>query len=288
MLEHSRFVELFPRVYRVESTSMDRQAWIAAARLALPPDARLSHLSRFVPLGLEYGSFFPMRFLVARDLHLDLDGILLHRTARLPPNDGSCIDVEGALLMATPELDPISLVAVADWLLHRGHLDPARLRALLITDDWRPGVGLMRTFLSMVDGRSASLIESHLRCLLAAAGLPLPEVNADVHDERGRFLARGDLVYRALRLIVELKGRQHALDTKQFQTDIHRYGGLRAAAWDYVQVTSPMLSSPRTTVLTVHAAMVRRGYVGPAPTFGKAWDALHADPLVTLDRLRVS
>lgn len=282
MLEHRRFVEEFPRVYRHRDTVLDANALIAAARLALPDDACLSHLTRLVPLGLELDDLVPLRFTLARDHHLRFQRIFVHRTSRMPPHREGSVDVEGAFLMAAAELTPLEIVQVADWLLHRGHLRLDLLRDLLRDQHWRIASGRVEQWLPMVDGRAASLPESHLRCLLVAAGLPVPEVNADVHDHSGRFLARGDLVYRSIRLVVEFEGRQHAVSTQQFQRDIHRYGGLRDGAWHYVQVTTRMLTQPRTTVLEVHRAMVRAGYEGPPPVFGDLWEALTAEPLVRL------
>lgn len=282
MLEHPRFVEEFPRVYRHHDTVLDACALIDAARLALPDDACLSHLTRLVPLGLDFDDLVPLRFTLARDHHLRFQRIFVHRTSRMPPHREGSVDVEGAFLMAAAELTPLEIVQVGDWLLHRGHLRLDLLRALLRDQHWRVARERVEQWLPLMDGRAASLPESHLRCLLVAAGLPVPEVNADVHDASGRFLARGDLVYRGLRLLIEFEGRQHALSTQQFQRDIHRYGGLRDGSWHYVQVTTMMMTQPRATVLEVHRAMVRAGYDGPAPVFGQRWEALTAEPLVRL------
>ena len=40
--------------------------------------------------------------------------------------------------------------------------------------------------------------------LLVQAGLPEPEVNGRILDERGRFVAECDLVYRQARVIIEI------------------------------------------------------------------------------------
>lgn len=284
MLEHPRFVEEFPRVYRHVETSLDALGLIAGARLALPDDACLSHLTRFVPLGLTFDELLPLRFTVARDLHLQHDRIFVHRTIRMPPHTDGCVDVEGALLMASAELRPVEIVQVADWLLHRGHLDLTRLRALMLDQDWRVARERVERWLPWTNPRAASLPESLVRCIVVAAGLPEPEVNADVHDVRGRFIARGDLVYRWLRLVIEYEGRQHAEDVAQFQRDVTRYGDLRAERWDYLQLTARMITQPRATVLEIHRAMVRAGYDGPAPVFGTVWEQLMAEPLVQLRR----
>lgn len=281
MLEHPRFVQVFPRVYRSHDTHLTALELIEAARLALPPDAQLSHLTRLLPLGLDFGPLLPLRFTLARDHHLTFDRIFVHRTVTMPPHRDGSVDVEGAFVMAAAELSPIEVVMVGDWLLHRGHLRLDRLRRLLDDQPWRVAASLVRRMLPWMDPAAASLQESRLRCLVVGAGLPRPAVNVDLHDAAGRFLARGDLVYAVWRLLLEFEGRQHALDIRQFQHDVHRYGRLREEAWAYLQITSGMLARPRTTVLAVYRALVRAGYNGPAPQFGRTWQHLLAAPLVT-------
>jgi hypothetical protein len=48
------------------------------------------------------------------------------------------------------------------------------------------------------------------------AGLPEPEVNPDIRNASGRFVGRGDLVYRRWRVIVEydrVGGRENPTST---------------------------------------------------------------------------
>ena len=52
-------------------------------------------------------------------------------------------------------------------------------------------------------------METRLRMLLSAAGLPRPEVQVDVRDRFHRFLGRPDLYYREQRLGLEYDGATH-------------------------------------------------------------------------------
>ena len=107
----------------------------------------------------------------------------------------------------------------------------------------------------------------------------LGDQGADVHDADDRFLARGDLVYRWLKMLIEYEGRQHAFDVAQFERDIHRYGGLRGDAWAYFQATSSMLEAPAATVRAIHQLMVRQGHTGAPPSFiGRRWQSLFEVP----------
>ena len=87
MLDGSRFVHMFPRVYQVRTLEPSAANWVEAARLALPGNAFPTGITRIQQLGLDYGPSWPIRFVVEGDLHLVLPGIFLHRTKLLPPVD---------------------------------------------------------------------------------------------------------------------------------------------------------------------------------------------------------
>ncbi len=52
-------------------------------------------------------------------------------------------------------------------------------------------------------------METRLRWLLLQAGLPRPEVQANLHDACGRFVGRADIYYPAARLVIEYDGVNH-------------------------------------------------------------------------------
>jgi hypothetical protein len=52
--------------------------------------------------------------------------------------------------------------------------------------------------------------ESRIRGAIVLAGLPEPEVNREIHDEHGQWLAEPDLHYKEARLAVEYNGADHA------------------------------------------------------------------------------
>lgn len=278
MLQHPRFETVYPCVYKIAGTTLDARRMVEAATLALPDDARLSHLTRLRPLGLDYGPLEPLHFTVDRDLHLDIAGIFLHRTVRMPPVDEIGVRPEAAFIAAAAKLRLIDLVKIGDWLLHRQHMTIDSLVSLIHADPWRPGAGAALAAVPHLEPLSRSLKESETRIVLTFSGLPLPEVNRDVFDDEGFFLGCGDLVYRLWKLLIEFEGRQHAFDDAQFAADIERYAKFRRDAWDYVQVTNAKLQRPRHLVACVHQRLVERGYVGTPPVFGRRWSSLFARP----------
>lgn len=280
MLDHPRFVRVHPCVYRLASTELDRAGAIEAARLALPDDAVLSHTTRLEVAGVDVGDPL-LHFTIGRELHLEYDGVMLHRTVKLPPCDGVGVGLAAAWVQSASVLAPIWAIAAADRLIAKQLATAAELTEAAVLDPWRPGAELVEQLVPWVDPRSASFPESRTRVFLRAAGLEAPEVNAPITDGPD-LLAVGDLVFRRWRLVVEYEGRQHAFDTRQFEWDIERYRRLREAGWSYLRLTARDLANPRRLARLVHRALVAQGYDGPAPDFGTVWAWTTSSP-----RLRV-
>jgi hypothetical protein len=246
---------------------------VSAAALALPDDARLTGISRIQQLGLDFGPRTPVRFVVARDLHLELDGVFLHRTAVMPPVDEVGVNPAAAFVVYCALARVIDAIKVGDWLLHNGHMEWDELYRFALDNLWRDGAHEALWVLGHLDGDSRSLPESETRSLLSFSGLPVPEVNkgAGSPDDTGRI---GDLIYRQWKLVVEYEGEHHQLDRAQYVKDIDRYASLRREEVPYVQVTKEKMSRPRRMVLEVYDALVALGYDGPAPEFGERWRQL--------------
>lgn len=64
-------------------------------------------------------------------------------------------------------------------------------------------------FLGELSEPAESPMETRLRWLLRQAGLPKPEVQANLHDAHGRFVGRADLYYPGARLVIEYDGSNH-------------------------------------------------------------------------------
>lgn len=273
MLTGKRFVRVFPRVWRVATLPMSRESWIAAARLALPIDARLTGITRIQALGLDHGPRFPLRFVVARDHHIDIDEIFLHRTVRLPPCDELATSPAAAFLAYCSVARTLDAIKVGDWLIHHGHMTSDEVRSLALRDLWRAGADEALWVLPYLNGRSRSLAESELRVFLVFAGLVCPEVNVPVELAPG-VIVMGDLWFRAYQLFVEYEGTQHQEDRNQYVRDIDRYAHMRRFGQAYVQITKELSRSPRSAVERVHGALVDNGYDGPDPRFDRLWPLL--------------
>jgi hypothetical protein len=275
MLRGRRFVRVHPRVWRHRDHVMTPADQVVAASLALPPDARTNGITRIQQLGLDFGPRSPARFVVSRDLHLDLDGVFLHRTARMPPLDAVGVAPVAAFVSYCSLARTIDAIKVGDWLLHENHMEWDEMQRFALADLWRDGADEALWILSFLDGDSRSLRESETRSVLHFAGLPVPEVNtgAVAPDDATRV---GDLVYRQWGVVVEYEGAHHQVDRAQYVKDIDRYASMRRAAVPYVQVTKEKLGRPRRLVTEVYDALAAHGYDGPPPEFGARWRQLFA------------
>jgi very-short-patch-repair endonuclease len=139
-------------------------------------------------------------------------------------------------------------------------LDVRALHAY-VHDSHLDGVQRARRVAPLLRGGSASPQESELRWRLVRAGLPEPELNVDITDEHGRWLARGDLVYRRWKVLVEYDGWQHERSARQRQWDHLRREQLEGAGWRVIVVTAADMASPDTIVIRVRQALRQRGYL---------------------------
>lgn len=271
-LQGRSFRRVLPGVWAVRDVLLTDLDMLRAADLATPSDARLSHLSRIQAMGLDIGAPSPVHLTIARDHHLRLPGVFLHRAVRMPPIDDVGVTPAAAFLGAATDTPTIEMVAAGDWLLRHGHAQAEEIRALARRDLWRPGAAAAAWLTRRLDPRSRSLPESRLRCMMIACGLPHPEVNVPISDDPRSPIA--DLYLRRWRTAVEYEGGQHFTDRAQMLRDIGRYAVMRGQETAYVQVTAEMMGQPRGVMHSIVATLRRQGYDGPDPVFGREWELL--------------
>jgi very-short-patch-repair endonuclease len=123
------------------------------------------------------------------------------------------------------------------------------------------GSRLDRRAVAQVRDGAESRPESLLRLAIVRALLPEPELNVDIHDARGRFIGRADMVFWRYRVIVEYDGDQHRTDTEQYDRDITRIDDFIAAGWTVVRVRSRgVFADAAAGVGRVEAALRRAGW----------------------------
>jgi hypothetical protein len=275
MFDGDRFIRVFPCVWRLADQPLTEAGWVAAARLTLPDHARLTGLTRLRELGLDFGPRFPLHFVVEGDLHLDLDGIFLHRTKLLAPNDGRSVTAAAAFLFYCSHARIIDAIRAGDWMLFHRHATIDEVRALALSAPWRDGAHEAIWIIDYLHPASRSLKESETRAVIEFAGLPRAEVNVqlDLGPEE-RVVVIVDLLMRCCGLVIEYEGAHHQSDRLQYSGDLGRYEILRRHGVPYLQVTRERLGQPRRLVQMIHREMVALGYDGPAPVFDDRWRQL--------------
>jgi hypothetical protein len=169
---------------------------------------------------------------------------------QLTPQDVTVVDGVPVMTLARTwrhlagALSLPDLVAAGDYVLRAG-VSAAELAAVIDRTDHAPFSKVARQALPMLDGRSRSRPESHLRVAVSGPGMPRFEVNVPVYREEGGWLAEPDLSLEEAKLALEYQGADHA-EVRRMRRDLTRGVDLRSDRW---------LSLP----------------YGPAEVFGRPW-----------------
>lgn len=92
------------------------------------------------------------------------------------------------------------------------------------------GVRRARSALPLLNGRSRSRAESHLRVAVSVPDLPAFRVNEPIYRDDGGWLAEPDLSLVEARIALEYQGADHA-DLQRMRKDITRSTDMRMDRW---------------------------------------------------------
>ena len=96
-------------------------------------------------------------------------------------------------------------------------------------------------------------METRVRMLLVLAGLPRPEAQVSLYDDRGEFIARADLYYPGHKLVLEYDGGTHR---DRLVADDRRQNALLRAGYRVLRFTAPdVLNAPEALVALVREAL---------------------------------
>jgi len=273
MLQSTRFVMIHPGIYAETDLEQTLDVLVRADLLALPPDACVSHVTALHWYGVTIGSTQTRHYSTNTGAQTRLNGVTLHRRlGRLSPRRVRDIPVLGpdrTLVDCGTILDTVDLVRAGDWLVRLGLTTPETAQRYS-NGRHLDGVVRTRSAATLVRTKVDSVRETDVRLTLVACRLPEPETNATIRDERGQFLARGDLVYRRWKIVVEYDGWHHERDAAQRSKDILRRERLEAAGWRVIVITSSDMRHPISVVARVWEALVSAGYSGPVPAYNRA------------------
>ena len=104
----------------------------------------------------------------------------------------------------------------------------------------RNGVGPARIVIaqrSQWDQATESALEDRFVRLIQGYGLPMPESQYRIRNQRGRVIARVDFAYPDKKVAVELDGAAHHSDMESFQRDRVRQNQLTLLGWTVIRFT---------------------------------------------------
>lgn len=179
--------------------------------------------------------------------------------------DSSEVTTCGSLPVTTPlrtcfdlarRLPLVEAVAALDRALHRKLVSLPQLREYVDRSSRLLGLPQARRVLELVEPDAESPMESRLRMILVLGGLPRPEVQVELRDAHGAFLARPDLLYPAARLAIEYDGATHR---DNLVADNRRQNRLQRAGYRLLRYTSPdVYNRPQEIVQEVRAQLRAR------------------------------
>jgi hypothetical protein len=155
----------------------------------------------------------------------------------------------------------LELIQVADALMRRDRplITHADFLRYLDRAGALPGIGIARVYFSHARPRTDSLMETWLRLIMVDIGLPCPEVNRALTDDRGRVTRYLDLSWPELHIDLEYHGKHHFNDPEQSINDLDRRGDITEIGWQLVEARYPDLKDPRTLIRRVYAAFAHAG-----------------------------
>lgn len=226
----------------------------AAYRVRMKPGHAFSHQTA----ALLHGLPLPRAFEEELELHVSVvmpgrapttRGIVGHRI-RIEPavvqlGGLPVVRADEAWAQLAPLLALDELVELGDAVLWTDGalLDAMRAAAQV---PYRPARERLQKALREIRPGCASPGETRVRLLLVRAGVPEPELNAEVELPDG--IVHPDLVWRERRVVLEYEGDGHR-EREQFQYDVSRYARLRESGWTVLQATSADLRGSRAQQL---------------------------------------
>jgi very-short-patch-repair endonuclease len=249
---------VLPSVFAVGHPGLTRRAMLVASLLYAGDDCVLSHETAAAVWGL-VAVPGPVIELTMFGRHIrDPPGLLIHRSSGL---DRSEVRLRDGLPVTAPARTLIDRAGQLDDGETAAELAQARvlrlvsdreLHSALDRHQTRAGVARLRRLLEDEGGGTVtrSTAERRLRALLAAAQLPVPEVNAHLHGFEVDFL------WRAQRLVVEFDGRQFHAHPAAFERDRRRDQVLLAAGYRVLRVTwRQLVDEPVALVVRIGQAL---------------------------------
>jgi very-short-patch-repair endonuclease len=255
-LQTSRWRRMARGQYAWMALRHDVELRLQAVQRRLPPEAVFSGQTAAWIHGLDFVPCEPIEVTVARDVPIRARVGAKVRRASLPSCDVAThreFRVTTALRTVCDlgsRRDLVESVVALDMALHADLVDVPSLALWVQSHVGAKGVKRLRRAVSLAESRTESPMETRLRLELIRARLPAPLVQEELYDDAGVFLARVDLFYSDIRLVIEFDGQNHK---DRLSADLKRQNALIDAGYHILRFTAADLARRGTA-----GAVVRR------------------------------
>jgi hypothetical protein len=222
-------------LYRRAGADDELRADLLAWQQILPASGCLTHLTAAVVHGLwlppvppDLPVFVSMATRETRPKRPELVVMRHTKPIATQPREGLTVATpDETILACARDLSLLDLVVLGDSALHGRITTVPELEASASRRRW--GAAAMTRAIGWMDGRSESPWESLLRVFHRVCGIPVVPQHV-VHDDDGRFVARGDLWIVGSRMLHEYDGGVHR-DRRTHRADLDRDRRLLNAQW---------------------------------------------------------
>jgi hypothetical protein len=248
------------------------RALLHAVAHKLTGDPVISHVSALTMHGLPtWGHDLSNAHLTRTTKSSRSEAGVVHHRGDLP--DDQVVTIDG-LRVTSPTRAIVEItfvspyepcVTTADAALLRGQTTNADLLETMDSmRDW-PGARNGGRVVAFADGRSETVGESRSRVAFDAAGLPTPELQAEITDSRGALVGRVDFLFREYNTIVEFDGRvKYGRDLapngdpgEAVWREKKREDRLRSLGYEVVRITWADLNNIDALAAKIRAAFAR-------------------------------
>jgi very-short-patch-repair endonuclease len=273
-----RLHPVFRTVYLLGHPSLGPRARMRAAALACP-GAVISHRSAAALLGIREVAPAVVDLIPVEQRGRQIDGIKAHRVPFPGPSEVRraygipCTTVARTVVDLAGTNGIEKLREAVEMAATRKALDIAAIDAILangpkrrgapclrsVIDEWRP-VAETAKFATV-----RSLFEAKLLPLIAAAGLPMPRINAPVRT--AERVLEVDLLWPEQRFVVEADSRRHHAIEVAFERDHKRNRELLAAGYRLLRVSwREAENEPAAVFAVIRSELEQRGSASSGAT----------------------
>jgi very-short-patch-repair endonuclease/predicted transcriptional regulator of viral defense system len=273
LVSERRLARIHKGIYAIEAAQLSPEGRRLAAVKACGPGALLSHITAAAHHEIRATAASLIDVTVERAVNRRHMGIRVHRRETLSAEDAGIVNGIPCTSVARTLLD---LASVTDDRATEKALEQAEILQIydhlaverLLKRMWgRPGAprlarvaGLARPGATL----TRSSLEDAMLAICRDAGLPEPEVNADVLLE-GIHLEI-DFVWRAARVAIEIDSWKYHRQHGQFRRDRRRDQLLELSGWAHVRFTDVEISDEPAHVEAVVRRLLARARAGQSPT----------------------